>query len=163
MQPDVEVATFAEGHMWEVWRLWEAQYREEVAASGALPAAWSSRGDEVGAYLRGGTGSKYSAVATVCGRVAGYMLFSVFPFHGEPTAFYPVTCHAGQPGMRGEILEALYRHLSGRLVEGGVLSHCITYFAHESPRGGGLTPRLRDDSRRCVQGDRGRRELGGAS
>ena len=131
MSPEIEITPFTEGHLLDMWRLWKAQYTKELSVSEALPASWSLKGEEIRAFLRKSAASKYFVVAKIGGRVVGHMLFQVFPFHGETTAFCPITGHAERVGMRGEVLEALYTRLSERLVADGVRSHCITFFAHD--------------------------------
>jgi len=130
MPSKMEITPYCEEHMPEILELWKNQYQAELSEKGFLPNTWSLRSNEIKAFLRGQSGHEHFAVATKGGEVVGYMFFQVFPFHGEATAFCPIMGHA-EKGARREVLERLYQNLSEGLVAKGVLSHIITYFAHD--------------------------------
>ena len=130
MPSKMEIKPYCEEHMPEILELWKNQYQAELSEKGFLPNMWRLRSNEIKAFLRGQSGHEHFAVATKGGEVVGYMFFQVFPFHGEATAFCPIMGHA-EKGARREVLERLYQSLSEGLVAKGVLSHIITYFAHD--------------------------------
>jgi GNAT superfamily N-acetyltransferase len=126
----MEITPCCEEQIPKILELWKNQYQAELSDRGPRPNTWILRSSEIKAFLRKQSGSAHFAVATRGGEVLGYMFFQVFPFHGEATAFCPIMGHA-EKGARREVLEYLYQNLSEELVAKGVLSHVITYFAHD--------------------------------
>lgn len=74
----------------------------------------------------------YAMAARKDHETVGYMLFNVFPFHDELTAFCPIIAHAAQKNQRRQIFERLYQNLSSELVAKGIPNHTITYFVNDA-------------------------------
>ena len=128
---EVAVTPFSETHLPDAWLLWKKQYEEELSASHALPDGWNKNREEIQSFLRKRMNSGYSMVASNGNDIIGYMLFDIFPFHGETTAFCPIIGHAALRQYRRQIFEELYQSLSKALVTKGIMNHIVTYFAHD--------------------------------
>lgn len=128
---DVTIMPLNETHLSETWPVWKTQYEEELSMGCAIPHRWNSHREEIQSFLRKRVKSDYAVVAENTKGVIGYMLFDVFPFHGEKTAFCPIAGHAVKQVYRSQVFEKLYQNLSKKLVANGILNHIITYFAHD--------------------------------
>ncbi|MFW5689607.1 MAG: GNAT family N-acetyltransferase [Spirochaetota bacterium] len=60
------------------------------------------------------------------GLLAGYAAYDQFPFHGEETAFIPVTAHAASPEAAPAVAERLYTALATRWAATGIRKHLIS-------------------------------------
>jgi len=128
---DVSVEPFSKAHLSEAWFLWKAQYEKELSIVNSLPHTWKSNRKEIEIFLEKRVKSDHAIVVKHENKIIGYMLFDTFPFHGETTAFCPIVGHASTKVCRRQIYERLYQVLSKKLVANRILSHAITYFAHD--------------------------------
>ena len=92
---------------------------------------WSLCNGEIESFLEKRVASEFAMVAQANGEIVGYMLFDVFDFHGEITAFCPVMGHAEQRECRRQVFETLYQIVSEKLAAKGIRNHVATYFAHD--------------------------------
>ncbi len=127
----ISLISLSEAHLSELLSLWKVEYEEERSVTLSMPNTWSSRREDIESFLKGQTASEFAMVAQLSDEVVGYMLFEVFPFHGEATAFCSVTDHAEKHECRRQVFEKLYQALSEKLATKGILNHVITYFAHD--------------------------------
>lgn len=109
-----------------LYRLWGQSLRAT-----AIPNAFQAAIPDCQAFVRfiaplaqagGGVAVK------LAGRLAGYMAYDAFRFHGEATAFCPIMAHAADPQFKLPVYQAMYRHLARRWVDEGSLNHIVTFF-----------------------------------
>ena len=129
--PQISEVPLSAAHLPEMWHLWKTQYEEERSAIPAMPNTWSSCREGIESFLKKQIATEFAIVGQMDGDTIGYMLFEVFPFHGETTAFCSVTGHAEKREYRRQVFEKLYQALSEKLAVRGILNHVVTYFAHD--------------------------------
>jgi len=116
-------------HIPEAWRLWTAQYGAVRQRYGYLPQTWLDEASPFCSFIERHIENGSGIVADYGDTVVGYVVHDVFDFHGDRTAFVPITAHAADPAYKLVVYSELYTHLSQRLVERGCLNHIVTFFA----------------------------------
>jgi len=112
-------------------KLWVSQFKEARGNLQHLPVQWSEDTDLLQSYLEQHLEKGQGIVSHSGGELVGFMTYDRFMFHGEETAFSPITGHASVPQGRSRIYQVMYRHLSGVWVSDGALNHMITSYTSD--------------------------------
>ena len=128
----IRVTTMSMDHVEASAELFVSRYEAARKTLRVLPDTWSEDPSHVRSFLSNHVGDGSAYVAERGGEPVGYMAYDSFPFHGERKAFCPVLGHASVEAGRSLIYLEMYRALSRRWVEDGVLGHFVTYFSDDA-------------------------------
>lgn len=126
------ISSLSEETIEQLFYLWQEQFLNQQKVISCLPSSFISNITYFTTFLSNFEISPYCTIAKMGERIVGYMFFSDFTFHKETTAICPIMCHASQKEHKEVIYHHLYQFLAQKLVNDGILSHIVTYFATDT-------------------------------
>lgn len=107
--------------------LWVWQYECYSSGNAAYQKQWLYETQDIERELSSMCEAGHAFAAVEDGKIAGYLGFWEFPFHGENSVFCPVFAHAAEEERKESIYLALYKHASEVWVSKGIFNHMLTF------------------------------------
>ena len=122
----VEIVSMKMEHLGSALSLWHAQFLRHLG--GAFPDFFPGGEAAARAFLSERIERGDALAAIRDDRLAGYLVWKYFNFHGEASAFCPTIGHAADADGEAGLYRALYREASGRWVADGKFNHLWMIF-----------------------------------
>jgi GNAT superfamily N-acetyltransferase len=125
MIKNLTIQTMQPGDTAEALDLWRKQFTHFCSQSDIYPI-WQDNLEEIEAYIHGRTVQGKALAARMDGRLAGYICYGTFNFHGAQSAFCHFPGNAAEIEGRARIYSLLYSELASQWVAKGIAAHYIT-------------------------------------
>ena len=124
-----QVESLNKKHIPDMRTLWTSQYLEVRKQYAYLPQTWLKKPSYFSQFIEQHIQNNAGTVVTFRHAVIGFMVYDMFDFHGEKTAFFPIMAHAADPAYTLIAYSTMYNHLSRVMVEQACLNHIVTFFS----------------------------------
>ena len=119
-------------HIQSSFDLWNKEYQKQKRMIKQLPENWVNDPTQFRLFLKKHIKKGTGIVAKTSNEVIGYMVYDVFPFHGETIAYIQIMGHSSIKSGRVKIYQHLYKHLSDLWVKDNILDHIVTFFESDT-------------------------------
>ncbi len=132
-RPGVELDELRPDETDACFTIWRSGLLEQADRCPGLPRSWADEPAVFRERMSGRIQAGRAVAARSDGVLVGFMAYDSFSFHGESCVFCPTMAHGGAAPARAAAYESMYAELSARWLRMGLLTHLITFWAHDLP------------------------------